>query len=213
MRTRLLTAAASAVIVTLATGGAEAAYEGGWYKVPFWSGEYPNGITMESDTTTMLRAAPDPDAPQTIECTLPQGATYHPWNIPRVESDQLEFVTFSPIIENVVVADGMVFAYPPLSMEAIELNMQAGDTWEFLAYLGEGFFVMRYQGVVYEAGQELYEFSEAAGAAADDRQSDEWLRLTCSNGARGWLRVNEVVGTPGFGSTPITNYGEASDVE
>lgn len=213
MRTRLLAAAAGAAIVTLATGGAQAAYEDGWYKTPFWSGEYPRGITMESDQTVQIRTSPDPDVAPTIACTMPQGATYHPWNIARVEADQLEFVTFNPVITHTVVADGVVMAFPPDAMEPVEVSFTQGDTWDFLAYLGEGFFIIRYEGVTYEVGQEMYDFSEASGAAADDRQSDEWLHLTCANGERGWLNLNEALGQPGFAPANLTSYGEASDVE
>lgn len=212
MRTRLLAAAAGAAMVVTA-GAAGAAYEDGWYKAPFWSGEYPRGFTVETDLTLAIRAVPDPDAAATIECTLPQGATYHPWNWERVESDELEFVTFSPTIEHVVVANGAALAFPPESMEPVELTFEPGDRWEFLAYLGEGFFFIRFEGAVYEVAQELYDFSEASGAAADDRQPDEWLRLTCANGARGWILLPEALAQPGLTDASITSYGEASDVE
>ena len=43
-------------------------------------------------------------------------------------------------------------------------------------------------------------------------QEDEWLRVTCTDGAKAWLLYDEVVTVPGIVPSPITGYGDASDI-
>ncbi len=73
------------------------AYDASWYKANGWSGEYPYGFTMAKDVTVTIRESLDPNAPKTISCQLKKGANYHQWNRKRIQSDQLDFISFTKI--------------------------------------------------------------------------------------------------------------------
>ena len=38
------------------------------------------------------------------------------------------------------------------------------------------------------------------------------MRLTCANGATGWIYLPDVVGNPGIAEPNILGYGEAADL-
>jgi hypothetical protein len=200
-----------ATIVALALGTAPAlAYDDTWYRSNGWGGEYPNGFTMTADTAIEIRADADPASTAGIACLLNRDATYHQWNQPRVEKDKLEFVTFSKIEAYRLKKNFTADAQPNDGSKDVKLRFRKGDQWEFLTYIGEGFFLMRYRGAVYQAGQELVEASNPLGAS-DAHQVDEWLNLTCANGATGWLLFADTEDKPGFGPPNITDYGNATD--
>jgi hypothetical protein len=93
IRTLLL----SFVLLTLNAIQPSVAYDASWYRADSWGGEYPNGFTVSSDTTIMVRSKIDLKQKPTIPCQLTKGATFHPWNEKRVASDHLNFATFSKI--------------------------------------------------------------------------------------------------------------------
>jgi hypothetical protein len=41
------------LLLALNTANAALAYDGSWHKEASWSGEYPNGFTMDADVTEM----------------------------------------------------------------------------------------------------------------------------------------------------------------
>ena len=86
MKALLATLVFGAALSCTGTASAQSvtAYGDDWYRMNFWSGEYPNGFTVVSDTTLQLRPALDPKADKTIACPLSAKATYQPWNGARV---------------------------------------------------------------------------------------------------------------------------------
>jgi hypothetical protein len=200
-----------AAILVLALGVAPAlAYDGSWYRSNGWGGEYPNGFTMTGDTAVEMRGEADPAAPAATACLLRKDATYHQWNEARVASDKLEFVTFSRIEKYRLKKNFTADVQADKDGSDVKLRLKKGDAWEFLTYIGEGFFLMRYRGAVYQAGQDLAEASDPL-AGSDAHAVDEWLKLTCANGATGWLLFADTQDKPGFGPPNITDYGHAAD--
>ena len=187
------------------------AYDDTWYRLPAWPGEYPHGFTMSADTSVGIRPVPEPGAERNVPCQLRKDATYHPWNAARVRSDGLEFVSFTRIEEYRLNEDHETYAQTA-DEATIDMvfDLKKGDRWSYLTYLGEGAFLMRLRGVIYVAGQDLIEVSSPVSGAAD-AATDEWVKLTCADGATGWLLLGEVVETPGFGPPNILGYGEAAD--
>ena len=187
------------------------AYDDTWYRLPAWPGEYPDGFTMSADTTVAIRPLPEPGAEPGIPCLLRKHATYHPWNAARVGSDALEFVSFTRIEEYRLKEDHETYAQTA-DEATIDMvfDLKKGDRWSYLAHLGEGAFLMKLRGVIYVAGQDLIEVSSRVDGAAE-AATDEWLKLTCADGATGWLLFDEIVETPSFGPPNILGYGEAAD--
>lgn len=195
-------AAVAAFVPSLA-----AAYDDTWHTANFWGGEYPNGFGVVSDTVVTLRAVPDPDAPEVGDCTLPANAVYHPWNHARVEADDLAFRSFTlkqPYTVN-DAADVTVYTEPDWG--EVPLSFTGGETWSFLAYFGEGAFLMEYEGKQYIGDQSLFEISTSDAPQA----YHEWMRLTCPDGVTGWLLLDEVTTLPTIREPNITGYPEAED--
>ncbi len=188
-------------------------YGDGWYRSDGWGGEYPTGFTVLAATTLELRGSPDPRVAASIPCAFAPKTTYHPWNQPRVASDGLEFITFTRKEDFVLTAPFSVEVYDNAGA-AKTLDLKPGDRWTFLAYIGEGYFVMGYDGVEYQAGQDLIEQSRSAGPEYPPEEStDEWLGLACQGGTVGWLLMGEIVDLPAFGPPNITGYGDAADAQ
>lgn len=198
------------VAATLALAGpAAAAYDRSWYMADFWGGEYPAGFTISAPVTTMIRAGPDVDLVRSIECTLEAGATYHPWNLARVDSANLRFLTFS-------MKESYRFTRPTTAtlatLEGVDRTMffAEGEAWTYLAYLGEGNFLLEFAGETLVGDPSVLENSVTASPPTS-QAPDEWLGLTCANAATGWLLLREVYDTPGFDVPNITGYGDAAD--
>jgi hypothetical protein len=187
------------------------AYDDTWYRANGWSGEYPDGFTMTADAVVSARATPDPDAQATISCALKKGATYHQWNETRVKADGLDFVTFSRIVPYATTQKLTADVTRDRDGTALKLKLAKGARWDYLIYGSEGFFLMRYKGVAYQAGQDLAEKSRALDTAANEAKPDEWLALPCANGDRGWILFADLAGNDAFGSPNITEYGQAAD--
>ena len=188
-------------------------YDASWYKTGFWAGEYPRGVTLTKNVTTQIRAEPDPDAPTAIGCALEKGATYHPWNEKRVVSSGLEFISYAPIVTYEIKKPSTFTLRDEKTDTEIKISFGKGDEWTYLTYYAEGMFKMTFKGTSYTAEQDLIEASKEKGGKASQkaRETDEWLKLTCANGASGWLLLGEVLGQPGFSEPEILDYGKASD--
>ena len=204
-------AAATAVAVILSAAGPTAAhaYDDTWYQANFWGGEYPNGFGVAEQMTVDARLDPDPDAPSKVRCLLPKGAVYHPWNHDRVEADELDFRSYT--LKEVYTADTdfSVTLYTEDNWDEVAFDLARGDNWTYLAYLGEGNFLMEYRGTSYVADdQSLFELSTSNGESA----SDEWLHLKCANKTMGWLLLSEVKALENIVEPNIVTYGEATDL-
>ena len=196
-----------AAVVPALTPSLAAAYDVAWYQASFWGGEYPNGFSVTGPTIVAARFEPDPETPASIECLLPMGAVYHPWNHDRVEADLLTFVSFTRKQPYTLDADLGLTVYTEEG-DDVALDLAAGDTWTYLTYLGEGAFLMDYAGATYVGDQALFEISSANGEA----ETHEWLRLICGNGESGWLLLDEIMPLPTIGEPNIVTYGEARDL-
>lgn len=200
------------VVAALAAVPALAAYDDGWYRAPFWPGEYPPGFLVERTQTILVRDRADPDAPRIAECLLVENAVYHPWNFSRVQARDLIFATYSQIVPYVVTAPAEIVLYREDTGAEAVVGLEPGDRWDYLAYQAEGFFTIAYDGLVYTADQSLIEVSEAVEPGTDPSGSEDlWLKLWCENGRRGWILLSEVLGQPGIGDPVITDFGFAED--
>ncbi len=201
------------VAALLAAASPAFAYDQSWYRAEFWGGEYPHGFTLSEDVTTPIRAEPDPAAAPSIDCALKKGETYHPWNAERVAASGLAFVTYSLKVPYEIVTPIETDIYPQSEGDAETHAFKAGEQWTYLTYLAEGSFLMAFSGKTYSAEQELIDASKEAGdIAIGDTPDDEWMQLTCANGATGWLLLSDVVNEPAFGGPNITEYGKAEDL-
>lgn len=216
MRNRLTGVLIGLTIAAVASQGAVAqgaeAYGQDWHRSAFWGGEYANGFTVLADTTLQLRAVLDPAAEAGIACPVVAKATYHPWNLARVDSDNLSFVSFTRIEEMRVDKDVSATLYGETDQSEVTVKFKTGDTWSYLAYLGEGAFLMSYDGVVYTADQSLSDVSTSL-TPEDQRRTDEWLRIDCMNNQWGWLLMADFAENPDLTAPNILGYGEAADVE
>src|ERR1700730_8502363 len=123
------------------------AYDASWYKANGWSGEYPYGFTMAKDVTVTIRESLDPNAPKTISCQLKKGANYHQWNRKRVESDQLEFISFTKIQTYEIKLSFKADVTRGSDGGKATINFKKGDRWFFLVYFGEGSFLFRFNNI------------------------------------------------------------------
>lgn len=212
MRTLLLSAAIStALAFIVAPALAQSTYDEGWYRAPFWSGEYPGGFSVVQATTVQLRPSLDPVAEKSIACDLPQGATYQAWNLERVEDQGLAFVSFTRIADYKMTESFEATVYRRDDASEVKLALMDGDSWRYLVYLAEGAFLMEYGGVIYDGTQDLFEHSEQVG---DEDGYEEWLRINCPNNQWGWLYMGDIAIDQGqFIAANITEYGVSKDLE
>ncbi len=207
----LLVIAAVTLGLTAAPALAQSAYDDSWYRSNFWSGEYPDGFSMVKTTTVQLRPTLDPKADKTVACELPQGATYQTWNQARVEEQGLNFTSFTKIADYKITKPYETTFYKHLDGTEQKVSLKEGDTFRYLAYFGEGAFLMEYDGVEYEGDQDLFEHAEQEG---DSNGYEEWLRINCSNNQWGWLFMGDITLDDGTFIAPnITSYGMSEDLK
>lgn len=191
-------------LVLLTSAVANAKYDPTWFEMDFWSGEYPNGFSVEKETTVKGRKVTSLSAPQEQKCVLPQSATYHPWNWGRTQSDELKFTTFSQKVEMTALKD---FEYE------VDINMKKkfkkGDVLTYLIYYSEGMFLVEHNGTSFEASQDLFDY---VSEFPQNHRQDEWLQLNCKNGVRTWLYLPDLENVDGLRSPNITAYGDAKDL-
>lgn len=212
----LLRSATQCAVVLLALAATPAraadAYDGTWYRGEFWSGEYPAGFTVVTDTVLRLRPEIGREAEPQIECPVAAGATYHPWNVARGIADGLAFVSFTRIEEMVIEAPFSAELYPEVDTTPVTVDFAKGDTWRYLAYYGEGAFLMEYDGVRYTGDQSLMEASRST-LPEREKGYDEWLRINCSNHMWGWLYLPDIAGNAALTGPNIVEYGLAADLQ
>jgi hypothetical protein len=183
-----------------------------YYRAEFWSGEYPAGFTVLEDTVLKLRPSLSPDAEATIDCPVSKGATYHPWNLPRVADEGLSFVSFSRIADYEVQTPYEANLFNEAEQTDATISFKPGDRWRYIVYYAEGTFLMEYDGVRYTGDQGLADASKALTPEGELTYT-EWLRIDCSNNMWGWLVMAEALENPALGSPNILQYGEAADVQ
>jgi hypothetical protein len=193
-----------------ASAAADIGYDQTWYRAAFWSGEYPDGFTVLKPTAIQLRGEPSPMSSPRIECALNQGATYHPWNYDRVATGDLEFLSFTRIDLMTVDHETRAVLYDEAGKTEFAFDFARGEHWRYLAYLAEGSFLMDYKGKVYIGDQALLENS--SGSLAQD-EYHAWIRISCANGASGWLFMQDIKGIASLGPANIDGYNQARDIE
>jgi hypothetical protein len=191
---------------------ADAGYDASWYRAHFWSGEYPGGFTVTEPVSIRIRTEPAPESARTIECSLAEKATYHPWNAERVKTDGLEFLSFTRIAEMTVKNDMTVRLATGDGSSEVEARFAAGDKWRYLAYLAEGDFLMEHGGRRLIGNQSLFDNSTAPWPRQGEETYHEWLKLTCANGAAGWILISEVINLHGIDLPNVIGYGDARDL-
>jgi hypothetical protein len=188
------------------------AYDGSWYKNQGWGGEYPYGFTVTNDLTINIRETPDPTVPTAISCQLKKGSTYHQWNAKRVKSDQLEFISFTKIEPYEIKAAFAFDVTRQSDRRRTRLSFFRGDKWYFLAYLAEGFFLLKFKDTIYVADESVIgKSTKLAADKSGELDYNEWLKLKCANGAVGWIFTKEIKSAAGFTEADTEEYGKASD--
>lgn len=180
---KVLVSTVSILFSVTFSAGAWAAYDNTWYQTEFWSGEYPNGISViEEGVTLPARATKDTDLPVTIQCAVPFRANYHPWNSAR----KAKFFTAAKIIPmtaNVEVKLG--------SEGEEQATVAPGELVEYLIYGAEGTFLVRYKGKEYWSDQDLLE-KMTYDVQKMEVPQDEWLNITCTGGENAWIFMRDL---------------------
>lgn len=187
-----------------------APYDGSWFQTQFWSGEYPNGFSVnKSGVTVMGRSGMDKDLPAEMACALPFKATFHIWNTERNDANQVEYHTASKIVPLIARED---FLFEDGEKK---VQIHKGDLIEYLIYHSEGWFAVRIDGQEYEADQSLFDNVEEV--SQDQFVQDEWMHLTCENGTSTWLYYPDLFNADGefvsgLQGPKIEGYGTATDL-
>ncbi|MEO1643366.1 MAG: hypothetical protein AAFR74_08525 [Pseudomonadota bacterium] len=186
-----------------------------WNRVDFWSGEYPNSLAVTADNVTIKgHAYPKEQAEVSgISCPLEKNAVYTPWNQER-EASYVTFVFSRPIILNEDVTIQTVEADNPRnadgSIRTVTLDLKAGERLSYESYIGEGYFLVEYEGVEYELGQgDLPDSTEFP----ENSEEDEWFSITCADGTGPvWINREQALRADGVTSYYYQGYGQASDL-
>lgn len=166
---------------------ASASYDGSWHRSEFWSGEYPNGFSVVKKGVVLSgRSEMNLDSAPSLSCAVPFKAVFHAWNSER----PAEYVTYSKIVPMTAKADLILGEGEGEGA----VTVKAGETFEYLVYGSEGWFIVRYQGKEYDANQDLLEkvtYDEALLA----HPQDEWTRISCENGGQAWIFLRDLYST------------------
>lgn len=200
----------------LATGASAmaATYDSqNWYQADFWSGEYPHGFSVIKKGVKVPARAEMTTAAKPFQCELPFLAVYHPWNSGR----KALYRTASRIVKLTAKEE-----FTLGDEEQGQAKVKKGDTIEALIYLSEGGVRVRFNGKIYDAGQEVFQNSEEV--SNDAFQQDEWVQLRCVNGPKAWIFLPEMSvqhkdgaedylpGLDGWGRGYRDQYGKVTDL-
>lgn len=185
-------------------------YDNNWYLSAGWPGQYPPGFAViDLDVRVQARMRPVPSDPQDVSCQLPEFANYQLWNRERVLSDGLVFFVASLKAPVTLSQDAQV-EHVAESGVLETLDLVRGDVLTFLRYEGEGFMVVSFNGQTYNINEsELRDISDIASVTP---RTDEWARVTCLGGKQAWLLLSEVLTEPGIGPSPLSGFGESTDL-
>ena len=187
------------------------AYDKSWYEADYWPGEYPQGFSVKADNVVLKgRKTPNPATKATLDCAVPKGAVYHPWN----ESREATYRTYSKIVP-LTIAQDFVYEFTNAEGQTSARTLTPAEKLEYLVYQGEGYFTVRYQGREFTAGQDLFE--HVAPVSQDQFIDDEWVRIPCTNKVEAWILLSDLRGekdewVTGLDGPNITEYGKATDL-
>lgn len=187
-----------------------AGYGDDWSVNEFWSGEYPSGFTVQADNVSVMgRSEMKRAAPREIDCALPKGANYTPWNVERADADNLTFMSANQITAITLTQDIEVDTF--VNDNPVRLALKTGDVLHYQFYMAEGFFMAEFEGQTYELSEgEL----RASATFEDGADTDEWVNVKCHDGSdtRAWLLLAETLDEDDIAQTQHDNYGTASDL-
>lgn len=184
-------------------------YDSSWYRAPFWSGEYPAGFSVvKRGLVVQGRTAADTKLARSVHCELPFAAVIQPWNETRNQKSQISYVTFSKITPFTAKSDfnmAVDFESP--------VAVKAGEKIEYLVYLSEGYFRVRFKGVEYDQGQDLFDHL-VEDVSKVEFQQDEWIKMKCENGKNAWLFLTDLTSVDGIGDMGpgFQGYGDVRDL-
>lgn len=186
-------------------------YDEAWYVSPGWPGEYPAGFAvLDPGVTVKGWSVPNRIEAADVDCALPQYANYQLWNRDRVAADGLDFFVATKTFPVTLSQDASIEYVSDTGIKTLDLT--AGDQLTYLRYLGEGFTIVSFQGEEYDVNEaELREISDIASLPAP--VEDQWVNVACEDGSRAWLLYAAMLDHPGVVPSPITGYGEASDID
>lgn len=185
-------------------------YPEGWEMQLYWSGEYPNGFAVTQEGTTVMghETITFGEYPP-IYCGLPHKATYSPWNVARMISDELVFVAMTFPTTFTINEDVSLEVFVGDGVE--QLDLKAGDTLTYKSYIAEGFFIAEKDGVSYEMNEAALPQSTEFEQGPED---EEWVQVTCADAeeTRAWVRYEQALQAPGVEPYEYTGFGEAADL-
>lgn len=185
-------------------------YPDGWEMQLYWSGEYPNGFAVTQEGTTVMghETITFGEYPP-IYCGLPHKATYSPWNVDRMISDELIFVSMTYPTTFTINEDVSLEVFVGDGVE--QLDLKAGETLIYKSYVAEGFFIAEKDGVSYEMNEAALPQSTEFEQGPED---EEWVQVTCADAdkTRAWVRYDQALQAPGVEPYEYTGFGEAADL-
>jgi predicted small secreted protein len=185
-------------------------YPEGWEMQLYWSGEYPNGFAVTQEGTTVMghETITFGEYPP-IYCGLPHKATYSPWNVARMISDELVFVAMTFPTTFTINEDVSLEVFVGDGVE--QLDLKAGDTLTYKSYIAEGFFIAEKDGVSYEMNEAALPQSTEFEQGPED---EEWVQVTCADAeeTRAWVRYEQALQAPGVEPYEYKGFGEAADL-
>ena len=185
-------------------------YPEGWEMQLYWSGEYPNAFAVNEEGTTVMghETITFGEYPP-IYCGLPHKATYSPWNVERMISDELIFVAMTFPTTFTINEDVSLEVFVGDGVE--QLDLKAGDTLTYKSYVAEGFFIAEKDGISYEMNEAALPQSTAFEQGPEDQ---EWVQVTCDDAekTRAWVLYEEALRAPGVEPYEYTGFGEAADL-
>lgn len=201
----------------LGSSSAFAGYDGTWWQSAGFPGEYPTGFAaIEKYTIVNGRTDMDKDLPANIKCELPYRGVFQQWNTSRNKKSHVSYKAASKI-------------YPMVAKEDFELDgensqkisIKKGDIIEYMKYGSEGWFTVRIAGKLMGADQSLFDHLEPV--PQDALVHDLWVQLTCENGRRAYLFLNDLMPRQANESVNyikgisdvgpgLTGYGSARDL-
>jgi len=185
-------------------------YPDGWEMQLYWSGEYPNGFAVtEEGVTVMGHETITFEEYPPIYCGLPHKATYSPWNVTRMISDELVFVAMTFPTTFTINEDTSLEVFVGDGVE--QLDLKAGDVLTYKSYIAEGFFIAEKDGISYEMNEAALPQSTEFEQGPEDQ---EWVQVTCDDAdkTRAWVLYDQALQAPGVEPYEYTGFGEAADL-
>jgi len=196
---------------TASTNKIVAEYEAVWYHADFWPGEYPPRFSVTKDEVVLIgRAHMKLTSPKDVYCPVPKFATYSPWNSARNTADKLQYKTVSKPSVLTITDTVEVLALTENEQVEVTLNLQKGDTLQFLVYHAEGFGLYRYNDNNFVIDQGDFKGKEQFEENA--RKNDLWVEMPAEHGNRCWILYSDAIAVDGIIEPNIEGYGIANDL-